>query len=163
MFAALLTAVMWSLSSISGARAARHRAGPTATRTRRPRARVALGISPAGAGAQLNGPWFWWFVLSGAVGMGLGDTFVFAAYERLGTRLPVLITHCLAGPLAALCEWLWLGVGLTWAETALCALILGGVAVALVPGMRLTSSGGPLRMGPLFSVASAACGGPSPA
>ncbi len=155
MFAALLTAVLWSISSLSGTRASRHIGGPTANRLRLSLALVALGIYAAVVHAQLAGPWFWWFVLSGAVGMGLGDTFIFAAYERLGTRLPVLITHCLAGPLAALCEWLWLGSGLTWAETGLCALILGGVAVALVPGLRVTSSGGTLRMGIVFAVASA--------
>lgn len=155
MFAALLTAIMWSISSLCGARAARHIGGPTANRSRLTIALVLLGIYTAVVGARLDGPWFWWFVVSGAVGMGLGDTFVFAAYERLGTRLPVLITHCLAGPLAALVEWLWLGVGLTWGESALCALILGGVAVALVPGLRVSSSGGQLRMGILFAIASA--------
>src|SRR5476649_2125001 len=95
------------------------------------------------------------FVLSGAVGMGLGDRFLFAGYERIGTRLPILITYCLSGPLAATVEWLTRGVGLSLEECVLCALIVLGVATALVPGLRLDASGPRLRSGLLFSLASA--------
>ena len=75
-----------------------------------------------------------WFVASGVIGMGLGDLGVYAALPLLGSRLTVLMTQCLAAPLAALGEWLWLGTPLTAAQIAWGALILAGVAIAIMPG-----------------------------
>ena len=74
-----------------------------------------------------------WFLLSGVIGMGLGDLGVYGALPLLGSRLTVLMTQCLAAPIAALGEWLWLGTRLTAAQTFWGAVILIGVAVALVP------------------------------
>jgi drug/metabolite transporter (DMT)-like permease len=153
--AALITACLWTLSGVSGASASRHLGGPAANRLRLTLAMLPLGAWAACHASHLAGGWFWWFVLSGAVGMGLGDRFLFAGYERIGTRLPVLITYCLSGPLAASCEWLTRGVGLSMEECVLCALILLGVATALVPGLRLDASGPRLRAGLLYSLASA--------
>ena len=74
-----------------------------------------------------------WFLLSGIIGMGLGDLGVFAALPLLGSRLTVLMTQCLAAPIAALGEWLWLGTRLTGAQMLWGAVIIGGVLVALMP------------------------------
>jgi drug/metabolite transporter (DMT)-like permease len=74
-----------------------------------------------------------WFVASGVIGMGLGDLGVYAALPLLGSRITVLMTQCIAAPLAALGEWLWLGTTLTPAQTGWGALILAGVAIALTP------------------------------
>jgi len=74
-----------------------------------------------------------WFLLSGLIGMGLGDLGVYAALPLLGARLTVLMTQCLAAPIAALGEWLWLGTRLTVAQTLWGAVILGGVVLALMP------------------------------
>jgi drug/metabolite transporter (DMT)-like permease len=74
-----------------------------------------------------------WFVASGVIGMGLGDLGVYAALPLLGSRLTVLMTQCLAAPLAALGEWLWLGTPLTAAQSGWGALILVGVAIAIMP------------------------------
>jgi len=74
-----------------------------------------------------------WFLLSGIIGMGLGDLGVFAALPLLGSRITVLMTQCLAAPLAALGEWAWLGTKLTGAQIAWGMLILAGVAVAVSP------------------------------
>ena len=52
------------------------------------------------------------FVLSGMVGFGLGDLGLFAALPLLGPRLTALMVQCLAAPMAALIEWLWLGTRL---------------------------------------------------
>jgi uncharacterized membrane protein len=158
---AILTAVLWSLSSVCGARAARCLGGPAANRLRLSLALIVLGAYVLCFPTPLGGRWFWLMVLSGAVGMGLGDLFLFAAYERLGTRLPVLITHSLAGPLAAVCEWLTRGVTLSATEILLCAIILLGVAIALVPGIRLNATGTRLRSGVLLGIASAVMVGSS--
>src|SRR6185436_603124 len=72
-----------------------------------------------------------WFIASGVIGMGLGDLAVFAALPLLGSRLTVLMVQCLAAPLAAVGEWLWLGTRLTFAQMLWGVLILAGVAVAI--------------------------------
>ncbi|MDI1320532.1 MAG: DMT family transporter [bacterium] len=74
-----------------------------------------------------------WFLLSGVVGMGLGDLGVYAALPLLGSRLTVLMTQCLAAPIAALGEWLWLGTRLTAAQALWGTVIIGGVVLALMP------------------------------
>lgn len=158
---AILTAVLWSLSSVCGARAARSLGGPAANRLRLSLALILLGIYVLAVPTPMGGRWFWLMLISGALGMGLGDLCLFAAYERLGTRLPVLITHSLAGPFAAVCEWLTRGVLLSGIEILLCAVILLGVAIALVPGIRLNATGTRLSSGVLFGIASAVLVGAS--
>jgi drug/metabolite transporter (DMT)-like permease len=74
-----------------------------------------------------------WFFLSGLIGMGLGDLGVYAALPLLGSRLTVLMTQCLAAPLAALGEWLWLGTRLTVTQITWGLVILAGVAIAITP------------------------------
>lgn len=74
-----------------------------------------------------------WFLLSGVIGMGLGDLAVFAALPLLGSRLTVLLTQCLAAPLAAAGEWWWLGTRLTPSQAGWGAVILAGVVLALTP------------------------------
>jgi drug/metabolite transporter (DMT)-like permease len=75
-----------------------------------------------------------WFLLSGVIGMGMGDLGVYAALPLLGSRITVLMTQCLAAPLAAIGEWLWLDTKLTAAQILWGALILAGVAIAITPG-----------------------------
>lgn len=74
-----------------------------------------------------------WFLLSGVIGMGIGDLGVYGALPLLGSRITVLMTQCLAAPLAALGEWLWLGTKLTATQIAWGVVILLGVAVAITP------------------------------
>jgi drug/metabolite transporter (DMT)-like permease len=74
-----------------------------------------------------------WFFLSGVIGMGLGDLGVYAALPRLGSRLTVLMTQCVAAPIAALGEWWWLGTRLTALQVTWGLVILVGVAVAIMP------------------------------
>ncbi len=75
----------------------------------------------------------WWFMLSGVIGMGLGDLGVYAALPTLGSRLTVLMTQCLAAPIAALGELWWLGTRLTLTQVLWGLMILAGVAVAIMP------------------------------
>jgi drug/metabolite transporter (DMT)-like permease len=98
-----------------------------------------------------------WFIASGIIGMGLGDLAVFAALPLLGSRITVLMTQCLAAPLAALGEWLWLGTRLTLAQIAWGVLILAGVAIAIMPGRSSPPRMKVRPIGFLFGVI-AACG-----
>ena len=77
------------------------------------------------------------FLLSGLLGFGLGDIALYQALPRLGSRLSILIVHCLAAPFAATTEWLWLGTKMSGMEVLGAALILAGVALALAPGKHL--------------------------
>jgi drug/metabolite transporter (DMT)-like permease len=156
--AALITALLWTCSSIASAQTAQRLGGPTANRTRLLIAVVLLCVWAAWDGL-VAGTGAWWFLLSGALGLGLGDYCLFCAYERLGARLPALFTHCLAAPLGAALEWAWLGNALTASEALCIALILIGVLIALAPDQRPAVSGTRARFwaGCAFGVGSA-CG-----
>ena len=98
-----------------------------------------------------------WFILSGVIGMGLGDLGVYAALPLLGSRLTVLMTQCIAAPLAAVGEWLWLGTRLSAGEIAWGALILTGVAIAISPSKSRPPRVKVRAIGLLFGFV-AACG-----
>jgi drug/metabolite transporter (DMT)-like permease len=97
-------------------------------------ATLVLGTFAHTVGGGLGSASTGWFFVSGVIGMGLGDLAVYAALPRLGSRLTVLIMQCLAAPLAAAGEWLWLGTRITAPEILWGTLILAGVALALSPG-----------------------------
>lgn len=136
MFAALLTTLFFSLSAIFANRSLRV-LGPTrANLGRLLFAAVVLGTYAHLLGGGLQGAGLGWLLFSGLVGMGLGDLALFAALPRLGSRLTVLITQCVAAPLAAAAEFLWLGTRLSWEQVLASAVILSGVALALMPSRQ---------------------------
>lgn len=92
-----------------------------------------LGLFAHTVGGGFSSASLPWFLLSGLIGMGLGDLGVYGALPLLGSRLTVLMTQCLAAPLAALGEWWWLGTRLTPVQIAWGGLILAGVALAITP------------------------------
>ena len=107
-------------------------------------------------GRGVEGPGFTWFVVSGVVGFGIGDVGLYFALPRIGARLSMLIMQCLAAPFAALVEWLWLGTTLTGNELMLGAVVIGGIALALVPKDNLHIAPGRLVTGVVFGVIGAA-------
>ncbi len=133
MLGALLATVLFAFSAVSGARVAKLMGGTEANFWRLSLATLFLAVLAHTFGAGLAGNGFHIFILSGCIGFGLGDVALFQAYPRLGSRLTILIVHCLAAPFAGLVEWLWLGTTLTVAQMLCGAVILGGVAVALAP------------------------------
>lgn len=133
MLGALLATVLFAFSAVSGARVAKLMGGTEANFWRLSLATLFLAVLAHTFGAGLAGNGFYIFILSGCIGFGLGDVALFQAYPRLGSRLTILIVHCLAAPFAGLVEWLWLGTTLTVAQMLCGAVILGGVAVALAP------------------------------
>lgn len=133
MLASLLAAFFFALNSTCAAHSVRA-LGPL--RANLGRLLVALAVLALFAhtlGGGLASASLPWFLLSGLIGMGLGDLGVYGALPFLGSRLTVLMTQCLAAPLAALGEWLWLGTRLTAAQSLWGAVILGGITVALLP------------------------------
>ena len=140
MIPALLTTFLWSCSSVCAARSAKLVGGSTANLFRMAIAAVLLGIWAHTFGHGLGGAALPWFMASGFVGFGLGDVAMFAALRRIGPRLTMLLTHCIAAPLAAVTEWLWLDSKLGLPQMLCAGLILVGVAIALAPdrGMNVT-------------------------
>jgi drug/metabolite transporter (DMT)-like permease len=96
-------------------------------------AAIVLGLFAHTVGHGFASASLGWFLLSGVIGMGLGDLGVYGALPFLGSRLTVLMTQCLAAPIAALGEWLWLGTRLTGLQIFWGGVILVGVAVAIMP------------------------------
>src|SRR5438874_13479568 len=103
-------------------------------------ATIMLGVWAFGFGGGLSGDAFPIFLLSGVMGIGVGDVALFQALPRLGPRLSLLLIQCLTAPFGALIEWLWLGTGLT-ARQIICGItILAGVGLAPTPGQHLKLS-----------------------
>jgi drug/metabolite transporter (DMT)-like permease len=137
MLPALLATVLFSWSVLFANRSAKLLGGVTANFARICLATALLAVWAHGFGGGLGSPGFRIFFLSGCVGFGLGDVALYQALPRLGSRLTILMVHCLAAPFAALTEWLWLGTTLTRAQIFFGIVILGGVTIALAPREHL--------------------------
>ncbi len=133
MLAALLAALLFSISAICGYRSSRQIGGAEANFWRICTAMLCLGLWAHIFGGGLAGAAFPLFVVSGFFGIGLGDTGYFQALPRLGSRRAVLLVQCFIPLFAILIEWLWLGTKLTGTELICIAVILSGVAIALAP------------------------------
>lgn len=133
MLASFLTTIFFSLSVIFAARSSKILGGPTANMGRICLATVLLAIWAHAFGEGLRGASLPWFFLSGVIGFGLGDMALFGALPRIGPRLAILLTQCLAAPIAAVAEWSWLGTTLRPVDLACAAVVLAGVAIALAP------------------------------
>ncbi len=131
------------------------------------RARLAMALLMLGSAvvvAHASGvprwqPGAWWFIASGVMGLAVGDTALFAAYDRLGARLPAMLSYCLAAPLAGAIEWAWLGTGIAPRDAACAGVMLVGVAISLAGGGSRRSTGDSqparFRSGIAFAVLSA--------
>lgn len=133
MIAAFLTTVFFSLSAIFAHRSIR---AVGATRANLGRLLVAvflLGLYAHLFGSGVSGAGRNWFFLSGLIGMGLGDLASFSALPLLGSRLTLLMTQCLAVPIAMAAESAWLGTSPENAQLGWSFVVLVGVASALTP------------------------------
>ena len=119
-------------------------------------AAIVLGLFAHTVGHGFASASVGWFMLSGVIGMGLGDLGVYAALPLLGSRITVLMTQCLAAPIAALGEWLWLGTRLTAAQVWWGVLILAGVVIAITPSKKSPPRVHVRPIGYLFGLVAAA-------
>ncbi len=133
MFAATLAMVLFAVSSVSAKRSVGYLGSTHASLFRIVLATLVLGLWAHTFGAGFSGPSLGWFVISGLIGFGLCDTALFLALPRLGAQLTSLMVQCLAAPIAAFTEWVWLGTRLSPSQLAAGTLILAGVALALMP------------------------------
>ncbi len=133
MFASFLAAFFFALNATCASHSVKALGALRANFGRLLVACVFLGLFAHLVGRGFASASFNWFLLSGLIGMGLGDLGVYGALPFLGSRLTVLMTQCLAAPIAAIGEWLWLGTKLTGQQVFWGSVILAGVAVALMP------------------------------
>lgn len=133
MLFAFLTTVLWSFSAIFARRLVDALGSTLANFARLLLATALLAAWAFVFGEGTTGAGLPWYVISGAIGFGLGDIALYFALPRIGSRLTLLLTQCLAAPLAATIEWLWLGTVLSTAELLAGAGILAGVSIALIP------------------------------
>jgi len=152
MLPAILTTVLFALSAASAGRTTRLLGGKTANFARLSLATLWLACWAYGFGLGTTGPSFVWFFFSGIVGFGVGDLALYSALPRIGARLAVLLTQCLAAPLGAIIEWLWLGTALNLWQILWGATILVGVALALWPDPRNETQSRPWVTGTIFGI-----------
>ena len=157
MLPAFLTTLLFAVSGVCASRSTRLLGGVAANFWRISVATVLLALWANTLGTGLSGKALPYFLISGCVGFGLGDLALYQALPRLGSRLSILLVHCLAAPMAASVEWLWLGTTLTRTQVVCSLTILVGVALALAPGKHLQLTRRALVLGILFGVI-AACG-----
>lgn len=152
MFPAFLTTILFSISAVTANRLAKLLGGVEANFWRITVATLLLAAWAHWFGGGLSGTAFPIFLLSGCVGFGVGDTALYQALPRIGSRLSVLLVQCLAAPFAALIEWYWLGTTLTFSQMFWSLVILAGVSVALAPSKHLDISPRVLLVGILCGV-----------
>ncbi len=155
MLPALLTTLLWSVSVVCATRSTRHLGGPVANLTRLCLATALLALWAHTFGKGLGGAGLSFFVWSGFVGFGLGDLALYEALPRLGSRLTLLLSQCLAAPVGAVVEWVWLGTTLTVAQMVAGLVILAGVAVGLAPRSHVRMDRKHLFSGTIFGVLAA--------
>lgn len=130
--AALTTAVLWSFTSIFFTSAGRRIGSYHLNKFRIPFAAVFLAImlllttgrlfpeaAPTGS--------YYYLILSGIIGLSIGDLCLFAAFVVIGTRLTLLI-FAVSPIMAALIAWIMLAEGLGLLAMAGIAVTIAGIA-----------------------------------
>jgi drug/metabolite transporter (DMT)-like permease len=155
MFAAFLTTIFFSISVICGNRSAQMIGGSEANFWRLTCATMFLSLWAFKYGQGLSGESFPIFLLSGIIGIGVGDVALFQTLPRLGSRLTLLLVQCLTAPFGAAIEWLWLGTRLTPMQMFCGVVILIGIAISLSPGKNIRLQKSEIMPGIFFSVVAA--------
>jgi len=133
-FAALLTAVFWTITAIAFEQASKKVGSLTVNLIRLVIAFFLLGIF----GFFYRGYFFpsdaslhaWiWLAMSGIVGFVIGDYFLFQSYVVVGARISMLIM-AMAPPISAFASWLLMGE--TLSPKSLLGMILTLIGIAIV-------------------------------
>ena len=130
---ALLTAILWSGSAMVFGVATLRLGSVLVNVARLVLAAVYLGllIAVTGLDVHLTLPQYGNLALSGIIGLALGDTFLFKAFQEIGVRVSMLIMS-LAPAVAGLLAYLFLGETLTIAGVMGIVLTIGGVSAVVL-------------------------------
>ena len=133
--AALGAATCWALSSLISAGPAGHLGAPAFNRLRQIFVAVLLGVyvGVTGNWQQLNAQNIPPILLSGLIGIFIGDTLLFASLNRVGPRRSSIL-FAMNAPLAAILGWIVLGEALVPQAILGVALTFVGVAMAIYFG-----------------------------
>ena len=133
--AALGAATCWALSSLISTGPAGHLGAPAFNRLRQIFVAVLLGVyvGVTGNWQQLNAQNIPPILLSGLIGIFVGDTLLFAALNRVGPRRSSIL-FAMNAPLAAILGWIVLGEALVPQAILGVALTFVGVAMAIYFG-----------------------------
>lgn len=157
MLPAFATTILFAISAVCASRTTRILGGIEANFWRVTLATLLLGAWAHAMGGGLTGAAFPYFLVSGLVGFGMGDLALYQAFPRLGSRLCMILVHCVAAPFGAVVEWLWLGTGITAFQIACGVVVLAGIVTALAPDRRLNIPRSTL-LGGIFFGTIAGCG-----
>ncbi len=134
-FAALLTAVFWTITSLSF-ESASHKIGSVAVNI----LRLVIGLAFLSIYTLIRRGFFlpidasfenWlWLSLSGLIGFVFGDLFLFKSYTMIGSRFSMLIMT-LVPPITALTSFVILGEKLTFYHYIGMTLTFSGIAMAI--------------------------------
>lgn len=152
MLPAFLTTILFSLSALFAQRTARALGGITANFWRMMLATLLLGLWSHLFGVGFQGPALPWLFVSGILGFGIGDVAMFQALPRIGSRLCILLVHCLATPTAAVTEYFWLGSTLSTSQIFCIVVSLFGVAFAVAPKPGSTARSPGYGLGVFFGL-----------
>ena len=92
---------------------------------------VIVGLFVAFSGRHPFSAGWGWLLLGGVLGLGVGDIALFHALPRIGVGLTMLLTQCLAAPIALFLEYEILGLSPNGPQLLSALVILAGVGVAL--------------------------------
>ncbi|MCB1462549.1 MAG: DMT family transporter [Nitratireductor sp.] len=135
--AAVLAAACWALSGIMSAGPVAH-LGPVAfTRIRMAMVFVMLAawVLSTGSWRSIGADHAWPIVLSGVIGVFIGDTLLFLTMSRLGPRRTSIL-FSMNAPISAALGWLVLDEMLSAREIAGICIVIAGVVLAIVFGKR---------------------------
>lgn len=134
-FAALLTAIFWTITALSFEIAAKKVGTYSLNIIRLGFAFVLLAafsyfrrglILPTDASLHA----WTWLSLSGIIGFVLGDMFLFASFAMIGARISMLIMT-LVPPFAAIMSWFLLGETMSLMALSGMFLVVGGISISL--------------------------------
>lgn len=135
--AALGAALCWALGSLFAAGAARELGGIAFTRIRMAMVFVMMlaFLAVSGTGVPILASDWPLLIISGAIGIFVGDTALFVAMSRLGPRRAGILFASNA-PFTVILTWLILEETLNLPAIIGCILVAAGVVIAIVYGKR---------------------------
>jgi drug/metabolite transporter (DMT)-like permease len=154
MIAAAAASLLFAVSITCGHRATKIIGGASANFWRLVIATTLLGLWSFTYGVGFGGVGLTYFFISGLLGFGVGDVALYQALPRIGSRLAMLFTQCLAAPFALIIERVWLGTQLAWVPILCIVVILVGVGLALAPHESVKRDPREWRIGTMYGVLS---------
>ena len=135
--AAVGAATCWAMTGLLSARPAGHLGALAFNRTRQLFVASVLGLYVLASGTwrELQPEALWSLLLSGFIGIFVGDTLLFTCLNRLGPRRSGIL-FALNAPIAAVLGWAILGERLSAIAVAGIGLTLAGVLLAILFGKR---------------------------